>query len=333
MADNPATESASKPTNSMQETQQAFANLIATSRSEEPTSETKEAESDNLATDNELSVDDVTEQDLVENEETTADSNQELYDVTVNGQIQKVNLDELKQGYSKGLDYTKKTMDLGDQRRSLETERDTISKEKDEVSKLREEYAKKLNVVEQNLQIEDNVDWVKLAQDDPSEYAIKKAEYDKKKDLQDRIQKEQARVSEERKQEQEKVYQNFIQSENKKLIEKMPVFGDEKKVNKVMQDIGQFALKSGYTEQELNMLVDHRALITLYQAAKYDQLLQKKGLQDKKVKTNTRMISSEAKNQTQSTDKKIRVNDRMKQLKKSGSVKDAQKVLSAMLTN
>ena len=84
----------------------------------------------------------------------------------------------------------------------------------------------------------------------------------------------------------------------------------QKKVNKVMQDIGQFALKSGYTEQELNMLVDHRALITLYQAAKYDQLLQKKGLQDKKVKTNTRMISSEAKNQTQSTDKKIRVNDR-----------------------
>ena len=333
MADNPATESASKPTNSMQETQQAFANLIATSRSEEPKSETKEAETDNLATDNELSVDDVTEQDLVENEETTADSNQELYDVTVNGQMQKVNLDELKQGYSKGLDYTKKTMDLGDQRRSLETEKDTISKEKDEVSKLREEYAKKLSVVEQNLQVEDNIDWVKLAQDDPSDYAIKKAEYDKKKDLQARIQKEQARVNEERKQEQEKVYQSFIQSENKKLIEKMPVFGDEKKVNKVMQDIGQFALKSGYTEQELNMLVDHRALITLYQAAKYDQLLQKKGLQDKKVKTNTRMVTSEAKNETQTTDKKIRVNDRMKQLKRSGSIKDAQKVLSAMLTN
>ena len=229
MADNPATESASKPTNSMQETQQAFANLIATSRSEEPKSETKEAETDNLATDNELSVDDVTEQDLVENEETTADSNQELYDVTVNGQMQKVNLDELKQGYSKGLDYTKKTMDLGDQRRNLETEKDTISKEKDEVSKLREEYAKKLSVVEQNLQVEDNIDWVKLAQDDPSDYAIKKAEYDKKKDLQARIQKEQARVNEERKQEQEKVYQSFIQSENKKLIDKMPVFGDEKK--------------------------------------------------------------------------------------------------------
>ena len=278
-------------------------------------------------------MDDVTEQDLVENEETTADSNQELYDVTVNGQMQKVNLDELKQGYSKGLDYTKKTMDLGDQRRNLETEKDTISKEKDEVSKLREEYAKKLSVVEQNLQVEDNIDWVKLAQDDPSDYAIKKAEYDKKKDLQARIQNEQARVNEERKQEQEKVYQSFIQSENKKLIDKMPVFGDEKKVNKVMQDIGQFALKSGYTEQELNMLVDHRALITLYQAAKYDQLLQKKGLQDKKVKTNTRMVTSEAKNETQTTDKKIRVNDRMKQLKRSGSIKDAQKVLSAMLTN
>ena len=48
----------------------------------------------------------------------------------------------------------------------------------------------KLQVVEQNLQIEDNIDWVKLAQEDPSEYAVKKAEYDRKKELQQQIQKE-----------------------------------------------------------------------------------------------------------------------------------------------
>ena len=66
---------------------------------------------------------------------------------------------------------------------------------------------------------------------------------------------------------------------------------------------------------------------------KYNQLLQKKGLRDKKVKTVSRVVSSEGKNNTRSPDKQMRVNDRMKQLKKSGNVKDAQKVLSAMLSN
>ena len=37
-----------------------------------------------------------------------------------------------------------------------------------------------LQAVEQNLQTEDNIDWVSLAQTDPTEYAVKKAEHDRK---------------------------------------------------------------------------------------------------------------------------------------------------------
>ena len=93
MADNPQAESVSKPTNSIQETQQAFANLINTARSEQPTPEVKETEQVNLEADNELSVDDISEEDLVDNEETTTENNQELFDITINGKTQKVNLD------------------------------------------------------------------------------------------------------------------------------------------------------------------------------------------------------------------------------------------------
>ena len=159
MADNPAMESVSKPTTTIQETQQAFANLINTARSDEPKSEVKETEQDNLVIDNELSVDDISEQDLVDNEETTTENNQELFDITINGKSQKVNLDELKEGYFKGSDYTKKTMELSEQRRSIDTELDTISKDKEAVKKMREDYAQKLQVVEQNLQTDDNIDW------------------------------------------------------------------------------------------------------------------------------------------------------------------------------
>ena len=333
MADNPQAESVSKPTNSIQETQQAFANLINTARSEQPTPEVKETEQVNLETDNELSVDDISEEDLVDNEETTTENNQELFDITINGKTQKVNLDELKEGYSKGSDYTRKTMELSEQRRSLDTELDAISKDKEAVKKMRDDYAQKLQVVEQNLQTDDNIDWVALAQSDPTDYAIKKAEYDRKKELQSQVQQERQKLAEQQRKEQEQIYQNHIQNERGKLIEMMPIFGDEQKAPKIMKDIGEFAMKQGYTEQEVNMVVDHRAVKTLHDAMKYNQLLERKNLKDKKVKPANRVVSSEGKNETKSTDKQLRVNDRMKQLKKSGNVKDAQKVLSAMLSN
>ena len=333
MSDNPQAESVSKPTTTIQETQQAFANLINTARSEEqPKPEVKETEQVNLEADNELSVDDISEEDLVDNEETTTENEQELFDITVNGKQQKVSLNELKEGYSKGSDYTKKTMELSEQRRTLDTELDTISKDKEAVKQMREDYMNKLQVVEQNLQTEDNIDWVALAQSDPTDYAVKKAEFDRKKELQQQIQQEKQRLAQEQRKEQEQIYQNHIQSERGKLIELMPIFGDEQKAPKLMKDIGEFAMKQGYTEQEVNMVVDHRAVKTLHDAMKYNQLLEKKGLRDKKVKPVNRVVSSEGKNNTRSADKQVRVNDRMKQLKKSGNVKDAQKVLSAMLS-
>ena len=210
MADNPAMESVSKPTTTIQETQQAFANLINTARSDEPKSEVKETEQDNLVIDNELSVDDISEQDLVDNEETTTENNQELFDITINGKSQKVNLDELKEGYSKGSDYTKKTMELSEQRRSIDTELDTISKDKEAVKKMREDYAQKLQVVEQNLQTDDNIDWVQLAQNDPTDYAVKKAEHDRKKELQSQVQQERQKLAEEQRKEQELIYKRHI---------------------------------------------------------------------------------------------------------------------------
>ena len=176
MADNPEMESVSKPTNSIQETQQAFANLINnTARSEEPKPEVKEATQDNLVIDNELTAEDISDDELVINEETNDQKNEELFDVKINGQVQKVSLEDLMSGYSKGENYTKKSMELSEKRRSLDTEYDTVSKDKEAVKKMREEYAEKLKVVESNLQTDDDIDWVQLAQDDPSDYAVKKA--------------------------------------------------------------------------------------------------------------------------------------------------------------
>ncbi len=94
--------------------------------------------------------------------------------------------------------------------------------------------------------------------------------------MQQQIQQEKQKLAQEQRKEQEQIYQNHIQSERGKLIELMPIFGDEQKAPKLMKDIGEFAMKQGYTEQEVNMVVDHRAVKTLHDAMKYNQLLEKR---------------------------------------------------------
>src|SRR5262245_38393081 len=50
-------------------------------------------------------------------------SREPLHDVTVDGRTQRVTLDELRRGYSRQQDYSRKTAALAEQRRAAETER------------------------------------------------------------------------------------------------------------------------------------------------------------------------------------------------------------------
>ena len=204
----------SKPTYKTDETAQAFATLLdkETASNEEPKTELSDKEESNLQEDQaELSDDDITADDIVENEEARLESQEELYDVTINGNNQKVTLDELLKGYSRESDYTKKTQDLGNQRRELDTQQESLKTEQDAVKQARDDYAEKLKVLNESLNADQNIDWVKLAQDDPQTYAVQKAEYDRQQELKTLAQQEQQRIQQEQRKEQEKVYKNYIQ--------------------------------------------------------------------------------------------------------------------------
>ena len=190
MADTPQEESVvSQPTYKTEETTQAFATLLQneeTARNEEleATKSEKEGEVD-LAKDNDdpLMEDVDVNEEVVDNEEAISESEETLYDVTVNGINQKVNLNELMKGYSRESDYTKKTMDLSNQRKEVESLQDNLKKEFEAVKSSRNQYAEQLQVLTQNLQQqEQNIDWDNLYQTDPAEYVKLKAESDKKKE-------------------------------------------------------------------------------------------------------------------------------------------------------
>jgi hypothetical protein len=282
MADTPQEESVvSQPTYKTEETTQAFATLLQnekTARNEELEATKSEEGEVDLAKDNDDPLlEDLDVDEIVDNNEASTESEETLYDVTVNGNNQKVNLNELMKGYSRESDYTKKTMDLSNQRKEVESLQDNLKKEFEAVKSSRNQYAEQLQVLTQNLQQqEQNIDWDNLYETDPAEYVKLKAESDKKKETLNLAQQEQMRIQQEQRSEQEKVYNDYIAKERKILAEKLPVYADKDKSAEFTKRLSSFAKESGYTDQEIAMMVDHRAVLLLADAYRYNQLKKNK---------------------------------------------------------
>ena len=338
MADTPQEESVvSQPTYKTDETTQAFATLLEkeeTARNEELETTTSDKGEVDLKEDNDdpLMEDVDVNEEVVDNEEASSESEETLYDVTVNGVNQKVNLNELMKGYSRESDYTKKTMDLSNQRKEVESMQENLKKEFDAVKSSRDQYATQLDILTNNLQQEEKVNWDQLYQEDPAEYVRKKAESDKRKEALDNARQEQKRIQQEQQAEQEKVYNEYIANERKILSEKLPQYADKNKSAEFTRRLTNFAKESGYSDQEIAMMVDHRAVLLLADAYRYNQLKKTK-LADKKVNKTSKVVTSNASNIREDSEVNQNIDRRMSRLKKSGHLRDAQSVLKEMYFN
>ena len=343
MADTPSQESVVSETESNDSTilndetatAQAFANLLNNDEtakgSEESETPKLEEEKATLEKDNsDPLLEDLDGQEIVDENDASSENEETLYEVKVNGEDYKVNLQELKKGYQLEKNYTKKNMELSDKRKDVESLQENLTKELEAVKNSRNKYAEQLEVLTQNLQREEKVDWEALYQDNPAEYVRKKAESDKQKEMLQLAQQEKQRIQNEQRDEQNKIYQNYIQNERKILAEKLPVYADKEKGAELTRNLKNFALESGYTEQEIDMMVDHRAVLLLVDAYRYKQLKNTK-LQDKKVRRAPKVVSSNASNVREESDRQQDMSKRMNKLKQSGGLQDAQDVFLEML--
>ena len=252
---------------------------------ETPVEQSTEVESETQ----ELTPDDL---ELV-SEDTTTETDEQLYEVKVNGETIKVSLDELQSGYAKDSDYRQKTSKLSEERKSLEEERQKILDEMNVANQKKSEYVKRLEEVVGNLKppkISDS-ELERLFEEDPTEYVKAQAMVTRERERQMKLKSE----LEKEKQDQAVDYQNkmkvVLQNEQKKLIEKIPALADPNKAEKIRTDIKTFLTSQGYSESELVNLTDHRTVLVAYNAMQLDNLKKAK-LDGKKVKRVPRVTAS-----------------------------------------
>jgi hypothetical protein len=334
MSDNPNRES-TPVYNTVDQAQSAFANLLnATDESQEQTTEPVEATQDEPqeVTESEVETAEVEEQsqseDLTDEVSEEAQEEEAKYEIKVNGKPVEVTLDELMSGYQRDSDYRRKTMELADERRLLEEEVNKAKSESDAVAKLRQDYATRLGEIENSMQPDANIDWAKLYETDPDEYHRKKIEVENKSKALETIKAERQRALEEQQQEQTKVFNQYLEQQKKLLAEKEPEYVDPVKGEGLRKDMTSYLKKEGYSDQELNMMVDHRSFVIAKKAMLYDKMMNSK-VSAKQSKPVPKMVRSGT---TKTINKDSQQSKSLKsRLKQTGSMRDAANVLKQFL--
>lgn len=238
------------------------------------------------------------------------------YKVKASGEEVEVELDELIKGYQQGADYTKKSQALAEQRKAIEAERQHLEYVKQE----RQAYAQKLQALDSFLsQQNQGVNLDVLKETDPIGYAVAVAEQSQREKQLAVVRNEQQRLAQQQQSEQQASLQNHLRQESEKLTSLIPELATPQG-DAVRKQIRDYAKSIGWTDQELSQLYDSRAVVTLYNGMKYQQLQKSKPEVNKKLQAAPKMMRSgtSAPPVKSSGDKQA-----MQRLRETGKVTDA----------
>lgn len=253
----------------------------------------------------------------------------EMYTIKVDGQDIEVSLEELQQGYSRQSDYTKKTQELSEERRTIDAERAEYQNGLNQLMAQRQQYEQALGQLgqqlSQNMSKFQNVDWQRLKNEDPLEYVTKRDEFREEQERIKSVHYHQQQVQVQQQQEMEQIRQKAVAEEIGKLGKLIPEWNDPDAQPKIAKNIMDYGVTSGFTIEEMEGLVDSRSVYLIHKAMKYDAL-QNADLKNKKVKNKPKMTKSGAK-RPKSDAKRRRKAELSKQLNSSGKVADAAKLL------
>ena len=293
----------------------------------EDTEEAEEVEEE--APEEEGQAEEETEEEVEQEEETEIVAEEDLkYTIKVDGEELEVGIEELKNGYQRQADYTRKSQALAEQRKETEQ----IQSERQRLEQERQMYANGLQMLQEQqlakLKDFDNVDWEGLKTEDPYQYMIKKDEY---RDAQERITnlvQEQQAVQQEQAQQAQQARAHFVQQEYSRLVQALPEWNDSKST--IKKDVQDYAISAGFLPEEVSQLADHRSVLIIKKAMEYDKLTTKVAPKKKAVKKVPKVQKSGRGNSKEDVAAEA-IKKKRARLQKSGKQDDAASIFYDML--
>ena len=317
--------------------QEALLGLMKTPK--EQTSEDQEAtETQEDVSEQAMDVAESVENETVESvtddtvEESVEDNTQEeigepkSYTVKIDGEDVKVNEEELLAGYSRTADYTRKSQVLAEQRKKVDDELTATQQERQRLQSQLEQLSK---ANESEIDKLKNTDWERLKLTNQTEYLLKKDRYDDLLAQQKAIDEQTQKVEQQKADEFRKKWNESLEENKKLIVKKIPKYFDPDEGMKLQNNIREFGISEGLSNEELDAMIDARAVNILYKAMLYDQL-QKTKISSKKSK----VVPKVQRPGTPSTRAEVsseKVKAHRARLKRSGRVDDAAALIKSMM--
>jgi len=203
------------------------------------------------------------------------------YTITRDGKELQVTLKEALAGYQRQEDYTRKTQEIADAKKAFDEDLAAVRAH-------REQYAGVLKTLQERLGSEDQEptaeQWNTLQAEEPERYAVEWANYQRRKEQREAVKAEKDRVAEETRLDRVKQAQEFVKGERVKLLDKLPAWKDPKAYEKGMTVNREYAMSSlGFSEAEVNAAYDHRFVVAIDKARRFDALMAKQSAAKRKL--------------------------------------------------
>lgn len=192
--------------------------------------------------------------------------------IEIDGKAQKVPVAELKNGYLRQADYTRKTQQLAEQRRALEPEMAAVREERAHYAAILPALAQQL----QELQNSQVPDLDRLWAEDPIEWVRQKSIVEERAKRIEAAKGEMARLQQTHQAEQVRALQEHVAGQREKLAELVPESRDKAKWDALRPKLREYAKELGFSEEEVRQAYDARAVATMVKAMRYDELMSSK---------------------------------------------------------
>lgn len=220
---------------------------------------------------------------------------------------EEIPVDELKLGYLRQADYTKKTQAVAEQRKAVE-----------EHTRIYESSLQALlTAAGADLSRFEGVNWEQVAVENPDQYRQAKAMYEQTQQTFNFI---KGQSDEHMKRMQERAKAEMKQRASESLATLKSTIPDWS--NDLYYKIGEYAHKElGVTPDEFNNVADHRTITALYKAMRFDQARQVSA--EKKIKASPKKTLSGTKAESAKATQTETYRKSRDRLKKTGSMDDA----------
>jgi hypothetical protein len=236
--------------------------------------------------------------------------------VKVDGQEIEVTVDELKAGYSRLADYTRKTQEVAEQRKSLEAERQSFASEREQAKAVLEHWEQQLAQP-----LYDPAETEALRYTDPAEWAARKQEEADRIGQLQGITARKSQLTEQEAQQKHANHQRAIAATEQALLDAVPEWkADAAVAKKGLDQIWAYAATRNVTPQMVLADPSVEALLILRDAAAYHAIKSKRPSVEKKVEAVKAATPGSAKVASSKVTEVTRARQR---LAKTGNIHDA----------